>query len=115
MTFQPEPDRRRLELGQLRRLEIASALEGTTLVVLVLVAVPLKHLAGLSLAVRIMGPVHGLAFAFYAWTVIETVSGGGWRQADVLRLTLAALVPFGGFANLGWLHRRADILRRVGA
>jgi len=39
---------RRLELGQLRWLEFVSLLEATTLVLLVGVAVPLKHLAHLA-------------------------------------------------------------------
>lgn len=104
-----------LELRQLRRLEIASALEGMTLLLLVCLAVPLKHLAGLPTMVRWMGPIHGVAFAFYAWTVVETVAGGGWSGRDMSRLALAALVPFGGFASLGWLRRRAAALRQTGA
>ena len=47
---------RRLELNQLRRLEVVSLVEATTLVLLVAAAVLLKHLAHLGLAVMIMGP-----------------------------------------------------------
>ncbi|CAO4153289.1 DUF3817 domain-containing protein [Methylorubrum thiocyanatum] len=104
-----------LELRQLRRLEIASALEASTLLLLVCLAVPLKHLADQPGMVRALGPVHGLAFALYAWTVVETVAGGGWSRREVSRLALAAFVPFGGFANLGWLRRRADALRQAAA
>lgn len=100
-------ERRRLELGQLRRLEIVSLIEGSTLVLLLFVAVPLKHLAGLPLAVTVVGPIHGLAFLAYAWTAIETVAGGEWRRSDAARLFVVAFLPFGGFANLAWLRRRA--------
>ena len=92
--------------GDLRRLRYASAFEGTTLLLLVLVAVPLKHLAGLPAGVRIMGPAHGLAFTFYVWSVIEAAAAGALGQRDVARLLLAALVPLGSFANLGWLRGR---------
>lgn len=37
-------------------------LECTTLLALVLTAVPLKHLAGGSLGLQVTGPVHGIAF-----------------------------------------------------
>jgi len=111
----PPSERAGLELRQLRRLEIASALEASTLLLLVCVAVPLKHLACKPAMVSAMGPIHGLAFAFYAWTVVETVAGGGWSRRDTSRLALAALVPFGGFANLGWLRRRAAALQSAGA
>ena len=100
-------ERRRLELGQLRRLEIVSLIEGSTLVLLLFVAVPLKHLAGLPLAVTLVGPIHGLAFLAYAWTAIETVGGGGWSRGDAARLLVVAFIPFGGFTNLTWLRRRA--------
>ncbi len=64
---------RRLEYGQLRMPELASPLEATTLVLPVGVAVPLKHVAHLDLAVKIMGPVHGAAFLAYVWTAQQTL------------------------------------------
>lgn len=104
-----------LEPGQLHRLEIVSLIEATTLVLLVVVAVPLKHLAHLEIAVRIMGPVHGLAFLAYVWTALQTVTGGGWRSADVARLFLVGFVPFAGFANLRFLRARAANIAQAGA
>lgn len=102
----------RLEIGQLRRLELVSLLEATTLVVLVGLAVPLKHLAHLDLAVRIMGPLHGLAFLAYVWTALQTVAGGGWRPAQIARLFLVAFIPFAGYTNLPFLRARAADLAR---
>jgi uncharacterized protein YjeT (DUF2065 family) len=49
----------------LDHLRLASLFEGVTLLTLLAVAVPLKHVAGLLLAVSIAGPVHGLAFLVY--------------------------------------------------
>lgn len=95
-----------LERAQLRRLRLASLGEGTTLILLVGVAVPLKHLAGQPLGVRIMGPVHGLMFLAYLWTAVQTVSGGGWSGRDIVRLLIGALVPFGGFLNMTLLRRK---------
>ena len=100
----------RIERAQLRRLKLMSLVEGTTLLLLVLVAVPLKHLAGWRLASSVMGPVHGLAFLAYLWTVVETVSGGGWSRGEITRLAAVALVPFGGFTNGAFLRRKATSL-----
>ncbi len=99
--------RRRIEAEQFRRLEAASVIEATTLLLLVLVAVPLKHMAGWPLGVRMMGPVHGLAFLFYGWTAVETVAGGGWRRPEIMRLLLVAFIPLAGFANVAFLRRKA--------
>lgn len=105
-----EPTHLKIELAQLRRLKVVSLLEGTTLLLLVLVAVPLKHLAGWKTASSIMGPVHGLAFLAYVWTIIETVSGGGWSRREAARLAVVAFVPFGGFTNGAVLRRKAASL-----
>jgi integral membrane protein len=102
-----------IELSQLRRLEIASFAEATTLLLLLGVAVPLKHLGGWDMGVRVMGPVHGLAFVAYIWTVVQTVAGGGWSRGETARLLLVALVPFGGFFNLPLLFRKASQLRAM--
>lgn len=91
------------EIRQLSRLQLLSLIEGATLILLVFVCMPLKHFAGLPLGSKIMGPVHGLAFLAYVWTVVETVSGGGWKAGEIVRLVVAAFVPFGTFANHGLL------------
>ncbi len=100
----------RLEIAQLRRLEIASLIEASTLVVLVGVAVPLKYLGHYDVAVRIMGPAHGLAFLAYVWTALQTVAGGGWSPRATARLFLTAFIPFAGFTMPRFLHARAAAL-----
>jgi integral membrane protein len=97
-------------LSQLRRMRTVSLIEGSTLLLLVLIAVPLKHVAGLPVATRIMGPVHGLAFLAYGWMLVRAVAGGGWSRADIMRLALAALIPFGAFINERALARRQAML-----
>lgn len=103
-----------LELAQLRRLELASLVEATTLVILIGIAVPLKHLAGHPEAVSIMGPVHGIAFCFYFWTLVQTVAGGEWRASEWLRLAITAFVPLAGYTNLALIRRKAAILQTQG-
>lgn len=68
-------------------------------------AVPLKHLFDLPIAVRIMGPVHGTAFIAFLWALTAAVSAGGWRRSDITRLLVGALIPFASFANERWLRR----------
>jgi len=100
-----------LEAGQLKRLEILSISEAATLVLLVCVAVPAKHVLGWPLGSRILGPIHGMAFLAYLWTALQTVSGGGWSGRDLARLFTVAFLPFGGFYNIAWLRRKAKNLQ----
>ena len=91
--------------GPVGRLRIAGFAEGTTLLVLVGVAVPLKHLAGMPTAVSMLGPLHGLAFIAYFVAAMEVVGAGELARRDAWRTALVALVPFGTFANDRFLAR----------
>lgn len=94
------------EREQIRRLGMVSLLEASTLILLLFVAVPLKHLAGWSAAVAVAGPVHGLAFLAFLWIAIETAAGGECSRREVARLVLMAFIPFGGFASFVFLRRK---------
>lgn len=94
-----------LEAAQIRKLRRASLLEGTTLLVLIGIAVPLKHFAHLPQAVAVMGPLHGAVFMLYVWVLLGTVSSK-WSRLEIARLVVAALIPFGTFANARWLKRK---------
>ena len=91
---------------QIRRLGIVSLLEASTLILLLFVAVPLKHLAGWPAAVAIVGPIHGLAFLAFLWLAIETAAAGECSKREAARLVLLAFVPFGGFASFVFLRRK---------
>lgn len=84
---------------QLRKMRLASLMEGSSLLLLLAVAVPLKHLAGISIAVSVMGPVHGIAYLLYVWLLAQMLSSGDWTQKEVMRMAVVALVPFGAFVN----------------
>lgn len=98
------------ELVDLRRLRTVSLIEGTTLLFLLLVAVPLKHLGGLPIATKIMGPIHGLAFVSYVWMLVSNLSGADWTRRERLQMVLAAVVPLGAFINERVLARREAAL-----
>ena len=83
----------------LEALRLCSILEATTLIVLLFVAVPLKHLGHFPVAVTVMGPLHGLAFLAYVWAVFDTTSNMRWKAHEIARLVLAAFVPFAGFST----------------
>ncbi|WP_456269702.1 DUF3817 domain-containing protein [Kushneria sp. AK178] len=97
---------------RMKRLRLVSILEGTTLLLLIVVAVPLKHVAGFPLAVSIMGPIHGVAFLLYLSVVFRVVSMGGWNGLDIARMILAAFIPFGAFINAPFMRRKeAELVR----
>ena len=103
----------RHEIEQIRRMRLVSLAEGFTLVVLVLVAVPLRHLAGIREATSIVGPIHGVAFLLYIWTLAQTISGGDFSRKEIARLAVGAVLPFGAFMNERTLRRKEAALRAL--
>ncbi len=95
-----------LERPQVRHLRMASFLEGLTLLILVLVAVPAKHLLGMPLISKVMGPVHGLAFLYFIRVLVSTVAAGGWTPSEVARLVAGSFIPLGAFVNSGLLKQK---------
>jgi integral membrane protein len=93
-------------------MRFASLLEGTTLLGLVFVAVPLKHLAGYPGATSVVGPIHGMAFLTYTWMLAQSVSGGEWSKRNVVCMVAAAFIPFGAFVNERVLRHREAVLSR---
>lgn len=85
--------------SSLAALKLCSILEATTLIALLFIAVPLKHLGHFPAAVTVMGPLHGLAFLAYVWAVFDTTSNMRWKAHEIARLVLAAFVPFAGFST----------------
>ena len=92
-------------LASLRRLAI---LEGTSLLLLLVVGVPLKHLAGIPAPVRALGLLHGVLFILYLVRVIEAVVLRQWTLRDAGRALVAAVVPFGGYLLARRLQRPAS-------
>ncbi|QSR85139.1 DUF3817 domain-containing protein [Methylacidimicrobium sp. B4] len=90
----------------IRRLRLASLLEGFTLLLLLFVAVPAKHLFGHPMAVRVVGSVHGLFFLFFLWSLIAAASAGGWSRGELVRIFIGAFIPFGVFLNAPLLKQK---------
>ena len=81
----------------LRQLRLVALLEGSSFVVLLFIAMPLKYLAGLPLAVRIVGSVHGLLFLLFMAALYRAARLRNWPLGRTLLAFLSSIVPFGTF------------------
>lgn len=87
-------------------LRLVGILEGTSFVLLLGVAMPLKYLASIPAAVAIVGAIHGALFVLYLLALAAAWSAMRWPVGRVALLVLAAIVPFGPFISDGWLRRQ---------
>lgn len=82
------------------RYHLLAWLEGASLVLLVLVAMPLKYFAGLPEATRVVGLAHGLLFIAFMFSLFERIGAGTLSGRDGWKAFAASLVPFGTFLFL---------------
>jgi integral membrane protein len=85
-------------VNELRRFRWVALLEGTSFVLLVFFAMPLKYWAGLAIAVRIVGMVHGLLFLAFVGALFQVAVERDWPPRRWGLAFLSSLVPFGTFA-----------------
>jgi integral membrane protein len=81
----------------LRQLRLVALLEGWSFLVLLFIAMPLKYLAGLPLAVRIAGSVHGALFLIFIAALYRAAHTRNWPIRRSLAAFVASIVPFGTF------------------
>lgn len=80
----------------LQWIRLAAMLEASTLLILLGVAVPLKHIYDMPSAVSLMGPIHGLVFMAYLWLCVATATRQNWPPRSLGYVLAAGLIPFGG-------------------
>ncbi len=84
-------------MSDLRGLRVLSWLEGASLLLLVLVAMPLKYVWGMPSAVRLVGSAHGLLFLGFCLALLRTSLERRWALGRALTLLALSVVPGGVF------------------
>ena len=84
-----------------RQLLWIGRIEAVSFLALLLVAMPLKYLAGMPQAVRIVGMAHGVLFIMYVLALLRAAGEGKWPHRRTLQGLLASVIPLGPF----WFER----------
>ncbi|MBE9662085.1 DUF3817 domain-containing protein [Mucilaginibacter myungsuensis] len=83
---------------RLGRLRILSYLEGLSLLILIFIAVPMKHYAGDPSLVKTMGPIHGALFLLFIFNTLMVGIEQKWKFGQTTwKVLLACIIPFGTF------------------
>jgi len=84
--------------------------EGMSYLILLFVAMPLKYVWDMPLAVRIVGMIHGILFILYIWILIRVWTERNWTFGRATIGAIASLVPFGTMMFDPSLKREAESL-----
>nr|WP_084121445.1 DUF3817 domain-containing protein [Aquiflexum balticum] len=81
----------------LKRFRYISIVEGISFLVLLFIAMPLKYMMDIPLAVTYVGWAHGLLFIIYIYIVFPTARKLSWNFSKTLFALIASVLPFGPF------------------
>lgn len=86
-----------VENGNLTRYRVMAYVTGVLLLVLVLVAMPMKYLGGEERLVQVVGVAHGWLYLLYLVTALMLAYQLRWSPVRTLLVVLAGTVPFASF------------------
>jgi integral membrane protein len=90
----------------LTRFRIAAYVVGVVLILLVLVAMPLKYFADSPGFVAVIGPIHGFLYIVYLVVTFDLSMRQRWPLGRMVLLLLAGTVPFLSFVAERWATAR---------
>ena len=78
---------------KLSHLRVASLTEAMSYLLLLVVAMPLKYMAGIALGVQVIGMIHGVLFLILIWLLVRAGFETTWPKSRLWLLAFASLVP----------------------
>jgi integral membrane protein len=97
----------------LTRYRTMAYVVGVMLLVLVLVAMPLKYFAGMPGPVAVVGTAHGFLYAVYLLTAFDLALRARWTAKGTVLVLLAGTVPFLSFVAERIVTRKTRAGERV--
>ena len=91
-----------------RAFRVVAYAEGSSLLLMMAINMPLKRLAGVSIDgdTGLIGWIHGVLVLVYLFSLGVTARAQGWGVGRVITAFVASLVPGGAFVFERWLAKR---------
>jgi len=84
-------------MSELKKFRLINKIEGYSFLILLFIAMPLKHIASYPIATKIMGMIHGVLFIAFIYQLFMTKEEAPLSAKETTLFFLLSLVPFGTF------------------
>lgn len=81
----------------LTRYRVMANVVGVVLIVLTLVAIPLRYLADVDEVSKVVAPIHGYLYLVYLAVAVDLSRRVGWTLRRTVLVMLAGTIPFLSF------------------
>jgi integral membrane protein len=81
----------------IKLFRLITLLEGSSYLLLLFIAVPIKYLVGDELYVKLLGMAHGVLFILYVVFAFIFQKKMKWSLINFLIILVASVIPFGTF------------------
>jgi len=82
---------------KIQNFSLINTIEGYSYLFLLFVAMPMKYLLGITIAVKIAGMLHGVLFIAFCMLLIVAWNESKWPFSNNIIFFIASLIPFGTF------------------
>ena len=106
----PARDSEQAIAAALQRYRVMAYVVGVLLIALIVVAVPLKHLAGIPGPVSVLGTAHGWLYFLFFLAAVDLALRAKWSAKGTVLTVLAGTIPFLSF----YAERRVTRTMRAG-
>jgi len=87
-----------MQMSQIRAFRMTALAEGSSFLLLLFVAMPMKYLMGMPKVVTVVGMIHGILFLLYIAQLAKLRIKHQWDNRFSFYAFLASILPFGPFA-----------------
>ena len=84
-------------MSELKKFRLINKIEGYSFLILLFVAMPLKYIAGLPIATKIAGMLHGVLFIAFIYQLIVATEETPFTKKEAFIFFIASVIPFGSF------------------
>ncbi len=97
----------------LQRYRVMANVVGVLLILLIVVAVPLKYMAGMPTPVTILGTAHGWLYALFFLSAVDLALRAKWSLKGSIITLIAGTIPFLSFVAERTVTRKMRVGERV--
>ena len=80
-----------------KKFGLINTIEGYSYILLLFVAMPMKYLLNIPIAVKVVGMAHGILFILFCMLLFRAWKDVNWPFKNNILFFTASLIPFGTF------------------